>query len=91
MTQFQALARPMALAAIVTCVFAYGLASWPSAGEAAKAKSASQATQGPKAGQSGGGDSDAEQKAVAIAAAKRLTMPGSRNMPLTVTKMRSAS
>ncbi|CAA2139864.1 SPOR domain-containing protein [Hyphomicrobium sp. ghe19] len=71
MTQFQALARPMALAAIVTCVFAGGLASWPSAGEAAKAKSASQATQGPKAGQSGGGDSDAEQKAVAIAAAKK--------------------
>ncbi|SFV38527.1 SPOR domain-containing protein [Hyphomicrobium facile] len=71
MTQFQVLARPMALAAIATCVFAGGLAGWPSAGEAAKAKSASQATQGPKAGQSGGGDSDAEQKAIAIAAAKK--------------------
>lgn len=71
MTQFHVLARPVALAAIVTCVFAGGLAGWPSAGEAAKAKSASQATQGPKAGQSGGGDSDAEQKAVAIAAAKK--------------------
>lgn len=71
MTQFQVLARPVALAAIVTCVCAGGLAGWPSAGEAAKAKPASQATQGPKAGPSGGGDSDAEQKAIAIAAAKK--------------------
>ncbi|WP_291163316.1 SPOR domain-containing protein [Hyphomicrobium sp.] len=71
MTQFQVLARPMALAAIVTCVYAGGLAGWPSAGEAAKAKPASQAAQGPKAGQSAGGDGDAEQKAIAIAAAKK--------------------
>ena len=90
MTQFQVLARPLALAAIVTCVFAGGLAGWPSAGEAAKAKSAGQPAQGPQAGQ-GGGDSDAEQKAVAARPRKRLTTPGSRNMPPAVTKMRSAS
>jgi cell division septation protein DedD len=74
MTQFQVLARPVALAAIVTCVFAGGLAGWPTSGEARKSKPASQAAQpaqGPQAGQSGGGDSDADQKAAAIAAARK--------------------
>jgi len=73
MTQFQVLARPLALAAMVTCVFAGGLAGWPSTGEARKAKSGSQAAQpaqGPQAGQNGDG-SDAEQKAAAAAAAHK--------------------
>lgn len=73
MTQFQVLARPLALAAMVTCVFAGGLAGWPSTGEARKAKSGSQAAQpaqGPQAGQNGDG-SDADQKAAAAAAARK--------------------
>ncbi|WP_245280002.1 SPOR domain-containing protein [Hyphomicrobium sp. 99] len=73
MTQFQVLARPLALAAIVTCVFAGALAGWPSVGEARKAKSGSQAAQpaqGPQAGQSGD-DSDANQKEAAKAAGRK--------------------
>ncbi|RUP10475.1 MAG: SPOR domain-containing protein [Hyphomicrobium sp.] len=72
MTQFQVLARPLALAAIVTCVFAGGLAGWSSGGEAAKSKSGSKAAQaqGPQSGQGGDG-SDAEQKAAATAAAHK--------------------
>ncbi|MGO4683625.1 SPOR domain-containing protein [Hyphomicrobium sp. 2TAF46] len=73
MTQFRVLARPLALAAMVTCVFAGGVAGWPTDGEARKAKSGSQAAQpaqGPQAGQNGDG-SDADQKAAAAAAAHK--------------------
>ena len=65
MTQFQVLARPLALAAIVTCVFSGAVAVWPSEGLAAKAKP----TQGPGAAQSG--DGSEEQKAAAKAASRK--------------------
>lgn len=73
MTQFQVLARPLALAAIMMCVFAGALAGWPSAGEARKAKAESQPAQPAQGPQSGGqgGDSDADQKAAATAAARK--------------------
>ncbi|MBS0251075.1 MAG: SPOR domain-containing protein [Proteobacteria bacterium] len=69
MTQFQGLARRVALAATVACVFASTLAVWPSIGEARKAKAASgpsgPSAQGPQAG------GDAAQKAAEIEAAKK--------------------
>lgn len=69
MTQFQGLARHVALAATVACVLASTLTVWPSIGEARKAKAASgpsgPSAQGP---QSGG---DAAQKAAEIEAAKK--------------------
>lgn len=74
MTQFQVLARRLALAAIVACVFAATLSGWPSVGEARKSKSGNQAAQpaqGPQPAQGGSGDSDAEQKAAATAAARK--------------------
>jgi tetratricopeptide (TPR) repeat protein len=74
MTQFQVLARRLALAAIVACVFAGTLSAWPSIGEARKSKSGSQPAQpaqGPQPAQGGGDDSDANQKAAATAAARK--------------------
>ncbi len=68
MTQFQVLARPLALAAIATCVFSGALAGWPTIGEAAKAKPG--AAQGPGAAR-GGDEGDAEQKAAAKAASRK--------------------
>jgi sporulation related protein len=73
MTQFQVLARRLALAAIVACVFAGALSGWPSVGEARKSKSGgqpAQPAQGPQPAQGGGGD-DAAQKAAAAAEAKK--------------------
>jgi hypothetical protein len=70
MTQFQVLARRLALAAIVTCVFA---GSWPSISEARKSKAGSQpaqSAQGPQPAQGGGDDGDANQKAAAADARK---------------------
>lgn len=74
MTQFQVLARRLALAAIVACVFVGALSGWPSIGEARKQKSGgqpAQSAQGPQPAQGGGGDSDAAQKAAAAAEAKK--------------------
>src|SRR5947209_6189475 len=75
MTQFQVLARRLALAAIVACVFAGTLSGWPSASEARKQKSgaqpAAQPAQGPQRAQGAGGGDDAAQKAAAIAEAKK--------------------
>jgi cell division septation protein DedD len=73
MTQFQVLARRLALAAIVSCAFAGALLCWPSAGEARKSKSAgqpAQPAQGPQPAQ-GGNDAAANQKAAEAAAAKK--------------------
>ncbi|MFT3730743.1 MAG: SPOR domain-containing protein [Hyphomicrobium sp.] len=54
MTSFHVLARRMALAATVVCVFAGALSTWPSVSEARKAKAAAQpagpSAQGPQAG-----------------------------------------
>lgn len=69
MTQFHVLARRLALAATVACVFAGTLSAWPSAGEARKPKTASPPA-GPSAQGPQGGD-DAAQKVAAAEAAKK--------------------
>jgi SPOR domain len=69
MTQFHMLARRVALAASVACVFTSALAAWPTIGEARKAKTAGQQS-GPSAQGPQAANSDAD-KAAEIEAAKK--------------------